>query len=63
MFAGVLLRVQVYANAKGIQIIGDMPIYVGGQSADVWANRCVVVVMMFWGGAKRRLSVDRHTTM
>lgn len=30
---------QVYANAKGIKIIGDMPIYVGGQSADVWANR------------------------
>jgi 4-alpha-glucanotransferase len=34
-----LLCVQVYANAKGIKIIGDMPIYVGGQSADVWANR------------------------
>lgn len=31
--------VKVYANAKGIKIIGDMPIYVGGQSADVWANR------------------------
>lgn len=29
----------MYANAKGIKIIGDMPIYVGGQSADVWANR------------------------
>jgi 4-alpha-glucanotransferase len=34
-----LLLAQVYANAKGIKIIGDMPIYVGGQSADVWANR------------------------
>lgn len=30
---------QVYANAHGVKIIGDMPIYVGGQSADVWANR------------------------
>lgn len=30
---------QVYANAKGIKIVGDMPIYVGGQSADVWANQ------------------------
>ncbi|KAL4434072.1 hypothetical protein ABPG75_000513 [Micractinium tetrahymenae] len=28
-----------YANARGIGLVGDMPIYVGGQSADVWANR------------------------
>ncbi|KAH9291769.1 hypothetical protein KI387_043040, partial [Taxus chinensis] len=28
-----------YAQKKGIRIIGDMPIYVGGHSADVWANR------------------------
>lgn len=28
-----------YANSKDIRIIGDMPIYVGGHSADVWANR------------------------
>jgi 4-alpha-glucanotransferase len=27
-----------YANAKGIQIIGDIPIYVAHDSADVWAN-------------------------
>eukprot|EP00775_Hariotina_reticulata_P005043 gene5043-5285_t len=31
--------VKAYANGQGIKIIGDMPIYVGGQSADVWANR------------------------
>lgn len=24
---------------KGIAIMGDMPIYVGYQSADVWANK------------------------
>ena len=30
---------QSYANANGISIVGDMPIYVGGQSADVWANQ------------------------
>lgn len=30
---------QSYANGKGIKLIGDMPIYVGGHSADVWANR------------------------
>ncbi len=27
-----------YANDKGIKIIGDIPIYVAGDSADVWAN-------------------------
>ncbi|MCI8327721.1 MAG: 4-alpha-glucanotransferase [Lachnospiraceae bacterium] len=27
-----------YANEKGIQIIGDVPIYVAGDSVDVWAN-------------------------
>ncbi|XHX77286.1 MAG: 4-alpha-glucanotransferase [Stenomitos frigidus ULC029] len=27
-----------YANAKGIEIIGDIPIYVAHDSADVWAN-------------------------
>ncbi len=31
--------VQDYANAHDVKIIGDMPIYVGGQSADVWANQ------------------------
>ncbi|CAK8714708.1 4-alpha-glucanotransferase [Candidatus Electrothrix laxa] len=28
-----------YAQEKGIQIIGDLPIYVGLDSADVWANQ------------------------
>jgi len=28
-----------YAQGKGIRIIGDMPIYVAPDSADVWANR------------------------
>ncbi|KAH7296571.1 hypothetical protein KP509_26G028700 [Ceratopteris richardii] len=31
--------IHTYANSKGIRIIGDMPIYVAGHSADVWANR------------------------
>ncbi|GMH35803.1 hypothetical protein BSKO_03671 [Bryopsis sp. KO-2023] len=30
---------KAYANGKGIKIMGDMPIYVGGHSADVWANQ------------------------
>ena len=33
------IKLREYANAKEISIIGDMPIYVGGHSADVWANR------------------------
>ncbi len=28
-----------YANSRGVRIIGDIPIYVSPDSADVWANR------------------------
>lgn len=31
--------VKAYANGHGVGLVGDMPIYVGGQSADVWAHR------------------------
>ncbi|CAM3632006.1 4-alpha-glucanotransferase [Erysipelothrix urinaevulpis] len=30
-----------YANAKGIEIMGDIPFYVGLDSADVWANQAL----------------------
>ena len=30
---------QTYANSKEVILVGDMPIYVGGHSADVWAHR------------------------
>jgi len=30
--------VRAYANEKGVQIIGDLPIFVAYDSADVWAN-------------------------
>ena len=33
-----LKSVKDYANKNGIKIIGDMPIYVSNDSADVWAN-------------------------
>ena len=32
-------KIRSYANKKGIQIIGDMPIYVSYDSCDVWSNR------------------------
>ncbi|MDO4288686.1 MAG: 4-alpha-glucanotransferase [Eubacterium sp.] len=32
-------RLKDYAGASGIKIIGDMPIYLSLESADVWANR------------------------
>jgi 4-alpha-glucanotransferase len=32
------LRLKGFANAKGIQIIGDIPIFVAMDSADTWAN-------------------------
>ncbi len=31
-------NIKTYANKKGIKIIGDMPIYVAFDSADVWSN-------------------------
>jgi len=31
-------EVKTYANKAGIKIIGDIPIFVAGDSADVWAN-------------------------
>jgi 4-alpha-glucanotransferase len=31
-------QLKQYANDKGIQIIGDIPIFMGFDSADVWAN-------------------------
>ncbi len=31
-------KLKTYANKKGIQIIGDIPIYVAFDSADTWAN-------------------------
>lgn len=32
------LRLKAYANKRGVYIIGDLPIYVAEDSADVWAN-------------------------
>ena len=31
-------KLKTYANERGIEIIGDIPIYVAHDSADVWAN-------------------------
>lgn len=31
-------KVKAYANSKGIEIIGDIPIYVAEDSVDVWTN-------------------------
>lgn len=38
MFHEQWSRLRSYANAKGIRIIGDVPIYVPLDSADVWAS-------------------------
>lgn len=32
-------KLKAYANKKGVKIIGDIPIYVALDSADVWANK------------------------
>ena len=33
------LALKAYANARGVSIVGDIPIYVALDSSDVWANR------------------------
>ncbi len=38
LFAVQWNRLKSYANAQGIQIVGDIPIYVSMDSADVWAG-------------------------
>ena len=32
-------ELKAYANEKGVQIVGDMPIFVSVDSSDVWANK------------------------
>lgn len=38
-FFGQWLKLKKYANERGIKIIGDMPIFVAHDSADVWSRR------------------------
>lgn len=39
MFFKEWFEVKDYANSKGIKIIGDIPIFVSKDSADVWSNK------------------------
>ncbi len=32
-------ELKAYANARGVRVVGDIPIYVAYDSSDVWANR------------------------
>ena len=38
------MDLKAYANARGIRIIGDMPIYVAADSADVWSHPSLFAV-------------------
>jgi len=38
LFFGQLAQLRRYAHEKGIQFIGDIPIFVSPDSADIWAN-------------------------
>ena len=39
LFYGQLAKLRTYAGSKGIEILGDAPIFVALDSSDVWANR------------------------
>lgn len=38
LFFNQWMKLKTYANERNIQIIGDIPIYVSGDSADVWTH-------------------------
>lgn len=38
-FANQWMQLKKYANERGVKLIGDVPIFVAYQSADVWAHR------------------------
>ena len=38
LFFGQWRALKKYANGLGLSILGDLPIYVAGDSADVWSN-------------------------
>ncbi len=38
-FSKQWLSLKEYANSKGVELIGDIPLYVSADSADLWANR------------------------
>lgn len=39
IFFGQLAKLRSYAGSKGVEILGDAPIFVALDSSDVWANR------------------------
>ena len=39
LFFSQWLNLKAYANSRGVELIGDIPIFVAHNSADVWVNR------------------------
>lgn len=39
LFYAQLAKIRAYAGTKGVEILGDVPIFVALDSSDVWANR------------------------
>lgn len=37
-------KLKTYANSKGVQIIGDIPLYISYDSVDVWANQDIFLL-------------------
>ncbi len=46
-----------FANEKGIQILGDIPIYVSHDSVDVWSNREIFCLDLLTGEASQMAGV------
>jgi len=64
------MKLKAYANKQGIEIIGDIPIYVAMDSADTWANpwlfkldenNCPTATGQLWGNPLYNWEVHRNS--
>ena len=53
LFHATWLELKEYANKRNVKLLGDIPIYVGGNSADVWANRSLFEMSKATGAPAR----------
>src|SRR5438445_309209 len=44
LFARQWAELRVYARQRGVKVIGDLPIYVAADSADVWAHPALFIL-------------------
>ena len=59
-FSAQWQAVKTYANKKGVQILGDIPIYVSADSVDAWVGGALFELDADGGFARVRVHTDRR---